>query len=314
MKSLKTFRFATRKCCSSTQRRSGKSTLLTCLSCHSVIPKWTMNTQSGLAGVESFDEKWVDGVANGPSTDIGNKKRASKVPRQVQENALVHKILTLSKFFVETPNRMYGTNHIWNTLQHVTTTLSITEPKKATSIDEDVILEEIATEALRDPVGTAGMGGGDDENIAEAFMEERCKDDDGDEGDSNSGSGSASATASPPGSPNNVPRRLVQETVSIAGKFKKVKKHGLHPLAAKDVFAVGETKMLEMGIMAIRHCKKCRERRERKAMMDDLYIFIKHGMGGGSRDFLKEMDGVLATGANPSIAQELAKTIREMKA
>jgi hypothetical protein len=88
--------------------------------------------------VDSFDEKWVDNVANGPKTDIGNKKKASKVPQQEQEKALVHEILTCSNFFVETPNRKFVANHVWNALGRVTTTLSKPEPKQsANDVDED---------------------------------------------------------------------------------------------------------------------------------------------------------------------------------
>ncbi len=107
------------------------------------------NEYTKRSAVDSFDEKWVDNVANGPKTDIGNKKKASKVPQQEQEKALVHEILTCSNFFVETPNRKFVANHVWNALGRVTTTLSKPEPKQSVNdFDEDTILEQIASEAL----------------------------------------------------------------------------------------------------------------------------------------------------------------------
>lgn len=259
------------------------------------------NEYTKRSDVESFNEKWVGGVANGPKTDIGNKKRASKVPRQEQEKALVHEVLTLSKFFVETPGRKFNTNHVWSVLPKVTTKLSKPEPKTSTSgFDEDAILEEIAEQALdSDPIGTGATGEGDDSNVVEALMTHV-------EGSSEDVVNGDSPSV-----------RVTNETVTVAGKTKKVKKHGLHPFIMKDVFAIGKEKMCAKDIVAIRHRAKHREARERKALMDDLFIFLKGNMGGGCHKLFQELEEALDAESespkSPMPSRKLAKMLRDMK-
>lgn len=193
------------------------------------------------------------------------------------------------------------------------------EPKKQNnSLEEHEILAQIALKSLTDtadepevteaandkePVGTEETGGSDDSSPAEALVS--GNDEENDDDPTTTLETTANQTQQ---------TAVVIEQVVMAGKTKKICKHPVHSLASKDSFALGRGKMQEMNIVAKRHRAKCRAKRERKALLDDLYIFTKATRGGCS-EVLTRLESAI-TEEDPdklTAAHRLSKVIRELR-
>eukprot|EP00978_Attheya_sp_CCMP212_P025099 scaffold80148_cov52-Attheya_sp.AAC.1 len=79
------------------------------------------------SNVQTFEDLWEKGDGNSVPFDVGNKKKHGVTPRQTSEKMLVAEILSLAKVFVETSDRKFATNHIWDVLASVTTKLARSE-------------------------------------------------------------------------------------------------------------------------------------------------------------------------------------------
>jgi len=71
--------------------------------------------------------------------------------------------------------------------------------------------------------------------------------------------------------------------------------------------------MRDMGIVSIRYRAQCRAKRERIALQDGLYMFLK-STGSGYNGLIQCLDSALEseTGASMTESQRLAKKLREM--
>jgi hypothetical protein len=67
--------------------------------------------------IPSFEELYVDGIANGSNTDKLNQKRAMSIPRAEAELAFIADLLTKAKCCKEVPGRVFKSEHFWEALK-----------------------------------------------------------------------------------------------------------------------------------------------------------------------------------------------------
>jgi hypothetical protein len=77
--------------------------------------------------------------------------------------------------------------------------------------------------------------------------------------------------------------------ITIGGqrrKLKRVKKVGVHKVMMEDLYQHGEAMLVNMNLPAVRLRRKARESRERMALHDMLYDFVKN-LGGNFPQVLR---------------------------
>ena len=107
---------------------------------------------------------------------------------------------------------------------------------------------------------------------------------------------------------------------ATARKAKNVRHIPVNTMAIHDTMATGQAKMQGMDLVNVRLHAKCRDRREQRALQDDLYNFLTN-MGGDIDEVMRDVGNVATTkntAANtatnePQYHRELAKQLYNLK-
>ena len=103
---------------------------------------------------------------------------------------------------------------------------------------------------------------------------------------------------------------------ATARKVNNVRRIPINTMAIHDTMATGQAKMQGMDLVNVRLRAKCRDRREQRALQDDLYNFLTN-MGGDIDEVMRDV-GNVATTTNtktnePQYHRELAKQLYNLK-
>ena len=204
-----------------------------------------------------------------------NRKKTMK-PRQRQEQILMTEWLVKSKALNETPNRKLHDKTFWLCLSDCNTDLAKIDDDTETETNENGEIEhqtrerEELNEIVRTLIGADGeaelntntSNEAEGETIVGSFLVSENEDSE-DEAEPNI--------------------EISVAELTYKGKPISVKPFKLHPLAAKDVSALGQKKMDEMGIGKLRERKQQRLAREQKMMQKDLFSFLHNERRTGLR-------------------------------
>jgi hypothetical protein len=248
------------------------------------------------SNVESFDEMYFQFNAAGEKQDKGNCKTQTTVPRRTKEKIMISEILSLVNAFEETPGHKMEENTFWKVLKDITTSLEIKPSEVDKTKEGRSSAEEVLVEANHDllqsrpnesetPNETEDMDEMDllawehAQEAEDAELEDPIIDATGTSTDNTLVTTNIEEPASLPST-----TRIVisdKETVVQIGKDKSVavRKAKLNKLALTNIVKKGQEKVKKMDIPAIRYRHKCRVRRERKTLQQELDKYLSSQNG-----------------------------------
>jgi hypothetical protein len=224
---------------------------------------------SGRFDVDSFDAQFERGIPDGDETDKGNKRQSTVPSKRLAEKTMIAEILCLTNALVETPGRKMTDDIFWSVFPKVTTVLSPDNDEDLKSRTqmamsaEEILLSEMTNGMLDGEQVETRM---DQETLAMEELEPLTW--------------ATMMVAEDESMPTVDGINRNEEDVEVAGvKIRKVTKMKLNRLALENVQLRGEKKMQEMEIGKVRFWRKCRRKREIRALQSDLNAFLNRNDG-----------------------------------
>ena len=203
------------------------------------------------------------GEQGGDKIDTTNRKKGSTRPSENNKKKLIDKMLTLSGVLVETPNRELIPNQIWDIIGSVTTELVKDEEKAGEPVGEEELLSNVYNE-MHDVRFTSTSSGEVEEEtqttiniVPDADAEDEAALEESDEEEEVE------------------PQSNGEEQIEVGKKKQKQKvaKVAVSKFANIDTYRTGYEKLKKQDLPATRRRRKGREKRERKALHDNLFEF-----------------------------------------
>jgi hypothetical protein len=261
--------------------------------------------------VDSYDEQFLEFDAAGVKQDKGNCKTQTTIPRRTKEKMMLSEIMFLADAFIETPGRKMTEETYWKVLANVTTTLEdkdntnedkIKDGRSATEqvavdVNHDLMQNtphenetplEIQDTSEMDPLEWHQTLEDNDEELAEEVAVPILNEDN--QVDNEAENDNATGVAD---NPQRTTIVLADNETSIqVGKVQKkkmtVQKAKLNLLALSDILAKGHLKMIELDIPAICHRRKLRQKRQLKALQQELDTYLANKNGSSKLNWIME--------------------------
>ncbi len=270
-------------------------------------PHLQLNNKSIRFAQAEYTRVYSDAAKSAKFEDTGENdisgrrnKKATSVPKRIQEHYAVAEFCLINKLTVETPGRKYNQDEIWKSLSEITTKLELeTNKEKSRRWTNQVMSEEErALSTITDNIFSnrdssnsdsastvnASNDESNEESVTVGFDEigiggvEEEPDESNEQRDALSTvvddpTMSESNTSNGDSSEENAPMNEIEVRIGKKGKGEKVRRAKVNELVLVDVFTVTMEKLIKLDLPISRHRKKlCMEREQRlkKRLLEEI--------------------------------------------
>ena len=206
-----------------------------------------------------------------------NNRRASAVPKRLQEHLAIAEFCLLNRLAEEVPNRQYNQNSIWNSLGDITTPLTVEtdEEKSSRWMDQVMSDEERALSNIADDIFSARKADGatsesnEINNVTSEMTLEFDEvgaggDESNDTGEEVNVLGISDDEEVSDGNESEETESEIEVQIGRNGKGIKVRRAKVNELSLVDIFTVAMKALIALNLPVTRYRKKIRAEREQK--------------------------------------------------